>query len=551
MKSKTKILSSLVLMAGILTGCSDSFLDRTPEGSYTDANFYASDEALEAATAPLYNRAWFDYNQRAIVPIGSGRANDMYSPWGSPEFTTFQVTALNELLSAAWKSFYSVITMSNSVISDVKEKTTGDVSEEAKKRAIAEARLMRGCAYFYMLRAWGPVILIEDNQKVVDNPVLPLNREEDVFQFIINDFTYAAENLPEKGDQPGRATCWAAKGMLAKAYLARSGWKKGGQRDNADLELAKQYAADVCENSGLELLPNYEDLFKYKKNNNQESLLAMQWVPLGEWGVCNTLFADLAFSTEVTGGVNVWSSYAASVEMLEIYNEEPGDTLRRNATFFTQGTYYPYICISDGGYTYTYTGAPIKKGVVGGPDDDNDGYVQSMNSPLNTYILRLADVYLTYAEACLGNNEKLTEGPGLEYFNKVRYRAFNGKGRWEKTSIDFEDIIRERRVEFCMEYCNWYDMVSWYCWKPDYMLTYFNSQKRGERATVIKRDEDQAGRLLLGTEDYTGTFQEGVYEEPQIEINIADDNIFFPYPESDVIQNPLLKEEPVPYNFNE
>ena len=105
MKSKIKILSSLVLMAGILTGCSDSFLDRTPEGSYTDANFYASDEALEAATAPLYNRAWFDYNQRAIVPIGSGRANDMYSPWGNPEFTTFQVTALSELLSAAWKSF--------------------------------------------------------------------------------------------------------------------------------------------------------------------------------------------------------------------------------------------------------------------------------------------------------------------------------------------------------------------------------------------------------------------------------------------------------------
>ena len=146
MKSKTKILSSLVLMAGILTGCSDSFLNRTPEGSYTDANFYASDEALEAATAPLYNRAWFDYNQRAIVPIGSGRANDMYSPWGNPEFTTFQVTALNELLSAAWKSFYSVITMSNSVISDVKEKTTGDVSEEAKKKAIAEASVMRGRA---------------------------------------------------------------------------------------------------------------------------------------------------------------------------------------------------------------------------------------------------------------------------------------------------------------------------------------------------------------------------------------------------------------------
>lgn len=549
MKSKTRIFSILAVLAGILTGCSDSFLDRTPEGSYTDANFYASDDAIEAATAPLYNRAWFDYNQRAIVPIGSGRANDMYSPWGNPEFTTFQVTALNELLSSAWKSFYSVITMSNSVIQNIKEKSTGDVSEAAKAKGIAEARLMRACAYFYMVRAWGPVILMENNQVIVDNPVQPLNREEDVFRFIINDLNYAVENLPEKGDQPGRATSWAAKDMLAKVYLARSGWKKGGQRDEADLELAKQYAADVCDNSGLELLPNYEDLFKYKQNNNEESLLAMQWVPLGEWGVCNTLYADLAFSTEVTGGVNVWSSYAASIDMLQQY--ELGDTLRRNATFFTQGSYYPYICIADGGYTYTATGSPIKKGVVGGPDDDNDGYVQSMNSPLNTYILRLADVYLTYAEACLGNKERLTEGPGLEYFNKVRRRAFNGKGDWEKTSVTFDDIIRERRIEFSMEYCNWYDMVSWYCWKPDYMLNYFNNQQRGYRAPVIKKDEK--GYLHFGNNDASGTFQEGpdYYEEPQIEINIADDDIFFPYPESDVIQNPLLKEEPVPYTFNE
>lgn len=78
-----------------------SFLDRAPEGNYVDATFYTSDEALEAATAPLYNRAWFDYNQRSIVPIGSGRANDMYSPWNYPQFVTFQVTALDENLSGA------------------------------------------------------------------------------------------------------------------------------------------------------------------------------------------------------------------------------------------------------------------------------------------------------------------------------------------------------------------------------------------------------------------------------------------------------------------
>ena len=67
----------------------------------------------------------------------------------------------------------------------------------AKLTAIAEARLMRACAYFYMVRLWGPVIIIEDNDKVVANPIQPLHREEDVFELVIRDLTFAAENLPK------------------------------------------------------------------------------------------------------------------------------------------------------------------------------------------------------------------------------------------------------------------------------------------------------------------------------------------------------------------
>lgn len=533
----------IILATLLLTACSDSFLDRVPEGSYVDATFYVSDEALEAATAPLYNRAWFDYHQRSIVPIGSARANDIYSPWNYPQFVTFQVTALDENLSGAWSGFYSVVTMANSVIKAVATQTASGVSEGAKVKAIAEARLMRACAYFYMLRLWGPVIIIEDNNKAVDNPVLPLNREEDVFQFIINDLTYACKNLPEKS-QKGRATSWAAKGILAKVYLARSGWDNNGVRDEEDLELARQYAGDVCENSGLILMDKYEDLFKYRNNNNDESLLAMQWVPLGEWYVCNTLLADLAFSSEVTGGVNVWSSYNGTIDMLQQY--EVADTLRRNATFFTKGSYYSYICMSDGGYKYIGNASPIKKGVVGGPNDGNDGNVKSMNSPLNTYMLRLADVYLTYAEACLGNNTTLSDGRGLYFYNEVRKRAKINK----KSSITLDDIIRERRIEFCLEYTNWYDMVTWYRYLPDKMLAYFNNQQRGYRADAIIKDAD--GNLHFGK--YEGsTFLEGEehYTAPEFTINITAKNILLPYPESDVIQNPLLNEPPVPYKFNE
>ena len=50
---KRKLLA-IATTALLLVACSDSFLDRAPEGSYVDATFYTSDEALEAATAPLY-----------------------------------------------------------------------------------------------------------------------------------------------------------------------------------------------------------------------------------------------------------------------------------------------------------------------------------------------------------------------------------------------------------------------------------------------------------------------------------------------------------------
>lgn len=525
-----KLFVIAALMATVvLQSCKKSFLEREPEGAYVDGTFYTSAEALKAATAPLYNRAWFDYNKRPAVAIGSLRANDGYNPYMNPSYTLFTVTSLDAGLSDSWKSFYGVVTMSNAIIDAVTTKAT-NVTESQKNMAIAEARLMRGIAYFYLLRTWGPVILIENNDTIIKDPLQPRHREEDIFRFIIDDLTFAVQNLPDKADK-GRATSWGAKGMLAKVYLARAGWKTGGTRNEADLTKAKEYAQDVCVNSGLDLYPKYEDLFKYKHNNNPESLIAMQWVPLGEWGVCNTLLADLAFSSEVTGGVNVWGGgLNGSIDMLKQY--ERADTIRRNASYFTQYSFYPYISIDKGGYSYSSTGASIKKGVIGGPNDDNDGYVQSMSSPLNTYILRLADVYLTYAEASLGNNATLSASEGLTYFNKVRERAKIGK----KTSITLDDIIKERRVEFAMEYTNWYDMVSWYCYKPEKMLKYFNEQQRGWTTASITKDED--GNLIF--EDPTS---------PAVPVVVTAQNIFFPYPENDIIQNPRLKEEPQAYPF--
>ncbi len=503
-------------IAVCLPSCGEDYLEKLPQGNYVEGTYYVSDKALEAATSVLYNRPWFEYNSEGALYISS-MANECFDAWNAPEFNTMQVTALNPHLSNIWRSFFAVVTMSNSIIDACQTKAGGDCTEAGIRTAIGEARLMRAAAYFYAVRFWGPMILFENNQDIVDNPIRPLNKEED------------ADYLPEIGTK-GRATCWSAKALLAKVYLCRSGWN-GGTRDESDLEKCKALCEDVINRSGLKLLPEYADLFKYKFNNNEESLLAMQWVPLGEWGTQNTLYSILSIN-DMTGGVGAWGSPFAPIEMLKQY--EHADTVRRNATYLTQFSFYPEIDIADGGYRYDRESAQIKKGAIGGPDDDNDGFVAPMSSPLNTYIIRLADTYLTYAEACLGNNDKLTEGPGLEAFNKIRERAKIDP----KKSITFEDIMRERRIEFCMEYTNWYEYVSWFKWKPDLILNLINNQERGTRADKVKKDSD--GELTF----------EGLIK-PTSPVVVIGSKMFMPYPENDVIQNPLLKDEPVNYDFKD
>ncbi|MBP3775698.1 MAG: RagB/SusD family nutrient uptake outer membrane protein [Prevotella sp.] len=565
-----------IIQCSLFTSCKDDFLEKLPEGNYTGESYYTSDKAVIKALEPLYNRAWFNFNRRAMMGIGSFRANDAWNPYASAEFARFQTTALTPEVIQAWSSLFTVVTMSNSIIHDLTENVGAEVSDSVCQQGLGEAYLMRATSYFYMVRIWGPTILFEDNDPVVLSPVRPLNTEEDVFKFIIRDYRRAIENLPKRG-KDHHPSQYAAKALLAKALLAHSGWNNGGMRRQEELSECISLCQDVIANSGATLLEDFEQLFMPQYNDNEETLLAMRWAsPItGGWGELNALVSDLSFSDVCD--VNCWGNdMHGSIDMMDLFNEEPGDSMRLRATFFTEDRHYDYIKSAHGGYTYDKKWFQVKKGVVGSKEDVN-GELATQASPLNTYIIRLADVYLTLAEACLGNDETLSGGPGLEAFNAIRRRADIP----EKQSITFEDIVRERRIEFCMEYCNWFDMVSWYRWKPDYMLDYFNKkQLRGfsfENGSVEIRPDglisyrvtswtDENGNyywndgLRDGDGNYIMTKEDGYKlnvdsllnaHEAHPNIVVTKSNVFMPYPEADVLQNHFLREEPQPYDFEE
>ncbi len=525
---KYKIL--YVLNIGLiifLSGCSKEFLERVPESTLTVESYYKTSEQLRQSTVGLYNVVWFQFNDKAAIGLGDGLGGNVLGPWTTnlSLFYQFNVTPLNNDLANAWKALYRVVAQSNFTISNIR-KYAENITEQEKNAAIAEARFMRATAYFYMVRLWGPVMLIADHNDLITDYQLPLNPVDDVYKFIIRDYEYAIQNLPSS-DEPGRVTSWSAKGMLAKTYLAYSGYGQSGIRDETMLQKAAKYAGDVCKNSGLDLYNSYEGLFYLTNENNPESLFALQWAELGIWGSQNTFQAYYAYSSDITGVGDGWGGgNGPSYNLIKEFLKDTSDKERLHATCFTFNDYYPEIKKSSGGITFDQNIPKIKKYIIGTPND-NEGDVAFMNASINTYMLRLADVYLTYTEALLGNSTTTTNADALYYYNRVRERA----GVSTKESIGWNDIFRERRIEFAMEAQLWYDIVRWYYYKPVDALAYINSQNRDYAYTY-----DDAG-LVLGT--------------PYSTVNATDDDIYLPYPENDVIQNPLLSQDPVPYDFND
>ncbi len=528
-----------VIVGLSITSCDDEFLEIQPNDRITLDNFFASENDLRSATAGLYSKVWFDFNDKFYYALGDGRANNIFAPYSDYvyPFTNFTETSLTGPLVSAWGSFYNVIGQANNTINNIRANATG-VTEEQKNGAIAEARFMRGTAYWYLTSLWGDVPIIVDNAALINNPIIATNPRNDVFEFAIRDLEFAARHLPLEATQSGRLTQWSAFGMLSRVYLSYAGLhniddRNGGVRDAEYLELARKAAEKVILESGLELNEDYAELFSLDGNNDPESLFALQWVGgTTEYGITNTQQAYFAWNSEITGDDAAWGYYTfASWDMIREY--APEEQVRLHSTFATYGAEYPEINQAAGGYLYEETDrANIKKGVVGSAKD-TEGVVARMNSGLTTKMLRLAEVYLIYAEAIMGNNASTTNATALEYFNKVRERA----GMPSKSEITYEDIRYERRIELAMEGQYWYDLVRRSYYRQQEVLNYMNDAQ--DRAVQYEYDES-AGQYIEGEEN---TAQ-------QVATATAE-SILLPYPESELVQNPLLREEPVNYEFEE
>ncbi|MGQ3088930.1 RagB/SusD family nutrient uptake outer membrane protein, partial [Flavobacterium sp.] len=425
-------MSVLAVVLTLFYSCAEEFTNRPPEDGISLDAYYSTNAQVESATNGMYARTWFQFHNKfffAIAEVGSG---NMYSASSDVSaMRNFSINGSDPELNQGWRSLWANVAQANAIINFLADRVGPGVDDAVLQNTIGEAYFMRATAYFYLVRLWGPVPIIENNLDYVATPNINTNRIEDVYTLIESDYNMAAEKLYEKVrgsnySANGRVSKGSARSMLAKVHLYQGEYAE-----------ARQLAEEVINSGEFKLLggaqlpgKTFGDLFTYPNNNNEESIFALQWVTDGNYGSasnCNTQFgistAALTTSNASYGGV-----FAPSQDVLDLY--EAGD-LRRHETIMFPGDSYPNMKVKINGLTdqvgFTVpaadqiggqgAGAAIKKycqGIVNGnATGPIDAWAMMEN---NTYIMRYADLLLIHAEAVLAGGGSTSDAGALASF---------------------------------------------------------------------------------------------------------------------------------------
>src|ERR1700744_920148 len=544
MKRHIKYIIGIAVIASIFaSGCKKDFFNRPPQASVTVGNYYQTTDQVQASTNGLYGSPWFGWNNKvgwAITELSSGNGFTYSSDVNA--FFNWSAPNANPEILAAWDSPFTVIAQCNGLINNMPATIPG-VPQPTVNNALGEAHLMRAVAYFYLVRVFGNVPIVENPLNDIANfQTVPTNPISDVYTLMVRDLKFAEANCSVNTANTGHGDSGSASAMLAKVYLY--------MQDYVD---AQKEAEKVINSGEFSLLPVYENLFQTAFNNNKESILAMQWIyngPNGGYDYGNSIQASWAYNSTITGTGDGYAVFGPTIDLQNAFKAEGGDSTRRHSTIMLPGSHYDDLDAATGGYTFPINASAqnensaAKKYVVGTPAD-NGGKSASQASGNNTYIQRYSDVLLIEAEAILGQEAGVTAGTGipltastsnpvaLTYFNMVRQRV----GVPAVTSFTYQQLLNERRLEFALEQDYWFDLC-----RIDGYQTAGSATSPTHHPTAIAIISQQERGTYSATADNNPT----IYSN---KLTPVDANFFFPVPVLESNIDPNLTKAPVPYTF--
>ena len=211
---KTKLI--IVFFTVILfSGCIKDTLDRKPLNMISDSDVWVSERMVDLYMVTLYDNIMVGH-QNSNINTYESTYTDESAYHGYNNTSGFGNSAI-----AVNTTMYNYIRKVNTALGRLK---TATIAESSAKIRTAECRFIRAYYYFQLVKRYGGMPIIQDVQ-LFDNNLdalqLPRNKEEELYDFILNELDEAMADLPDAWDanNANRATKLVAQALKSRVAL--------------------------------------------------------------------------------------------------------------------------------------------------------------------------------------------------------------------------------------------------------------------------------------------------------------------------------------------
>lgn len=347
-----------LLIVGILSSCtalsSCSFLDQVPDDVISLEAVFSTKNDVERYLNTTYN-----YIPSELNPKNSGTpiCDEMDFPW--PEYEENYIN--NGSMSPtkgyrqSWGGYYKGIRQASTFISRVDGCQDANLTPELKRQYKAEARFLRAYYYFNLLRWYGPLSIMPENELNVDAPLEQTNvarsTVDQTVEYIYNQLNQACdEGLLQwysSNIDYGRATQAAARALQARLLLYAASPLYNGNTDYEKYSYFKSkdqeslinpsYSAEKwikARNAAKKFIDDYGSQFSLYKNNEnptndpmkdyQYLFLEADWSKNKEVIFARTDCNYWDFEANGPRFVNGWAGFAPTQNVVDDYFTENG-----------------------------------------------------------------------------------------------------------------------------------------------------------------------------------------------------------------------------------
>ena len=574
----------IVLFTGLFctVSCED-FLKEHPKGKITSEQAFSSISDIEGSVNVLYKqvgRSMFGISQFIFSQMGDDLTTHIASNKAMiRQWDRFRIDTNNDRLQLCWEDKYVVIKAANYIINGVEKTLDLGAKQADVDYALGQAYFWRAWAYFYLVRAFGPLPKITDLNLDFN---VGLTNVKEIYDLVVSDLLEAEKRLlPAYTGVPKEmngvtvvASKAAVQATLSYVYLTMAGWPLDNGTEYYKLAAAEAKKVIDGVTDGTYKYKLYDEYWKIHSRaenwKNEESILSAYFsrawsggdgseaargcindIPDCVPGAWSDTHAEIGFYSKFPLGPRKDATYAqwtalgaAKDKVVRWWSPDVPEETR--VPFFAKSA---FITDRDKSNLREYN---HKLPFNHADNCGGEGWGEQCHQ-----VVRLAEVYLFYAEAVGRSNE--TNPLAIELLNRVRNRA-DGFGpvadrstvgiptkphveiyqNYYPSTMSPKDLADAAYDEHGWEIAGWY----WGALAPrandmhrmDRIKEHFEERKQTSKKytfvfTGLNYDGDATETFTVEASEKFGTFDGDEWKQSKM---------FAPYPEVEVNRNPKL-----------